>query len=65
MLKLEYVSKDGLNTKTPELKQSGQPTSDAAENSSRSNKSSTFLIRAVQKRVKIKFIYTHQIMKIL
>ena len=32
-----------INTKTQELKQSGQPTSHAAENSSRSNKSSTFL----------------------
>lgn len=32
----------GWNTKTPELKQSGQPTSGAAENSSRSKSSSQF-----------------------
>jgi len=37
-----YVSALGLNTKTPELKQSGQPTSGAAENSSRSKSSSLF-----------------------
>lgn len=37
-----YVSSDGRNTKTPELKQSGQPASGAAENSSRSNNSSIF-----------------------
>lgn len=29
------VSKEGLNTKTPELKQSGHPGSGAADNSSR------------------------------
>ena len=37
-----YVSSDGLNTKTPELKQSGQPASGAADNSSLSKSSSTF-----------------------
>lgn len=37
-----YVSSDGRNTKTPELKQSGQPASGAAENSSRSKRSSIF-----------------------
>ncbi len=36
------VSKEGLYTKTPELKQSGQPTSGAAESSSRSDSSSQF-----------------------
>lgn len=35
---------EGLKTKTPELKQSGQPTSGAAESSSRSNNSSQFFI---------------------
>jgi len=39
-----YVSIDGRNTNTPELKQSGQPASGAADSSSRSNSSSTFLI---------------------
>ena len=34
------VSFDGLKTNTPELKQSGQPMSGVADNSSRSNKSS-------------------------
>ena len=38
-----YVSSEGLKTKTPELKQSGHPTSGAADNSSLSNRSSTFL----------------------
>lgn len=33
---------EGLNTKTPELKQSGHPASGAADNSSRSNSSSQF-----------------------
>jgi hypothetical protein len=37
------VSMEGLKTKTPELKQSGQPASGAAENSSRSKSSSQFL----------------------
>lgn len=41
-IKFLYVSSDGLKTNTPELKQSGQPTSGAAENSSRSNNSSQF-----------------------
>lgn len=36
------VSLDGLNTNTPELKQSGQPGSGAADSSSLSNSSSTF-----------------------
>lgn len=36
------VSLDGLKTNTPELKQSGQPGSGAADSSSRSNSSSTF-----------------------
>lgn len=35
------MSAEGRKTKTPELKQSGQPGSGAAENSSRSNSSST------------------------
>jgi len=39
---LVNVSTEGLNTNTPELKQSGQPTSGAAENSSRSKSSSQF-----------------------
>lgn len=37
-----YVSTLGLKTNTPELKMSGQPTSAAADNSSRSNNSSLF-----------------------
>ena len=37
-----YVSIEGVNTNTPELKQSGHPGSGAAENSSRSNSSSQF-----------------------
>ena len=37
-----YVSFDGTNTKTPLLKQSGQPISGAADSSSLSNSSSTF-----------------------
>lgn len=37
-----YVSSEGLKTKTPELKQSGQPASGAADNSSLLNNSSTF-----------------------
>lgn len=39
---LAKVSRFGRKTKTPELKQSGQPTSGAAENSSRSKSSSQF-----------------------
>jgi len=38
-----YVAFDGRNTNTPELKQSGQPTSGAADSSSRSNNSSMFV----------------------
>ena len=37
-----YVSREGTKTKTPELKQSGQPASGAADSSSRSNRSSMF-----------------------
>lgn len=37
-----YVSSEGRNTKTPELKQSGHPASGAADSSSLSNNSSTF-----------------------
>lgn len=44
VIKLLKVSADGLKTKTPELKQSGQPTSGAADSSSRSNSSSQFWI---------------------
>ena len=43
LISFVYVSFEGLKTNTPELKQSGQPTSVAALNSSRSNSSSTFL----------------------
>lgn len=39
---LVYVSRDGRNTNTPELKQSGQPGSGAADSSSLSNSSSIF-----------------------
>lgn len=39
---LVYVSRDGWNTNTPELKQSGHPGSGAADSSSLSNSSSIF-----------------------
>lgn len=51
---------DGVNTKTPELKQSGQPTSGAADNSSRSNSSSQFLrtcqIRSIIIYIRMDFV---------
>lgn len=45
----------GLNTKTPELKQSGQPTSGAAENSSLSKSSSQFTKTSVSASKKTHF----------
>ena len=55
--KLPNVSSDGSNTNTPELKQSGQPISGAAESSSRSNSSSTFSRTKVSASRKTHFEY--------
>lgn len=52
-----YVALDGSNTNTPELKQSGQPMSGTAENSSLSKSSSQFWIIRVSASKKTHFLY--------
>lgn len=51
------VSADGLKTKTPELKQSGQPMSGVADNSLRSNSSSILLTTRVSASMKTHLVY--------
>lgn len=56
-MRLQKVCREGSNTNTPELKQSGQPTSGAADNSSRSKSSSTFCSTSVSASKNTHFEY--------
>lgn len=59
------VCNDGSNTNTPELKQSGQPMSGAADSSSRSNSSSTFCKTSVSASRKTHLAYWHSLQALI